>query len=174
MQKIITKREKLIFYIAVIAVVLSIVFNFLVFPVFKKNEALNSDISITRAKLKKYLRLLAQKEFINNKYSEVLESSGISSDIREGVSVLSELENLAKVSNIKIIDMRPQNLPEGEVSRLALIDLRAEGNIEDYFKFIYKIENSFLLLKIKRLQLSVKPNVQGLEASFSIFQSSLQ
>ncbi|OGX40266.1 MAG: hypothetical protein A2984_01380 [Omnitrophica WOR_2 bacterium RIFCSPLOWO2_01_FULL_41_12] len=174
MQRLFSKREKIIFYLAAGAIILSIIFNFLLEPVFTKNEKLNKEINFTKSRLIKYSRLLSQKEKIQSR-------SGISSSTPNApepnqdrlMNVLSELENLAKGANVRIIDIRPQASRGANVYKEILVDLRTEGTMENYLKFIYEIENSFLLLKINRFQLTALPGSALLEGTFSLSQLSV-
>lgn len=161
-------------------VIFSIIFNFLIAPILTKNEKLNKEINITTIKLRRYLQLLNQKEYIQHKFSKFsshIKGSVVGQDTM--VSVLSELENLAEASGVRIVDIRPQSQSESPNSSLSasgdpalykeiLIDFKTQGTIEGYSKFIYDLESSPLLLKIKRFQLSAKPNVSTLEGSFSV------
>jgi len=169
MQRLFSKREKIIFYLAAGVIILSIIFNFLLEPVFTKNEKLNKEINFTKSRLIKYSRLLSQKEKIQSR-------SGISSSKPNQdrlMNVLSELENLAKGANVRIIDIRPQASRGANVYKEILVDLRTEGTMENYLKFIYEIENSFLLLKINRFQLTALPGSALLEGTFSLSQLSV-
>ncbi len=175
MQKILTKREKKVLYITVGIIIFSVIFNFLIWPVINKNDLLNKEISVSAAKLKKYLRLLAQKDYIRGKYNEFSRYLNEHKTEDTAVSTLSELGNLAKSANIRIIDMRPQAAKaSGQSYKEIEIDLRTEGAMEGYLKFIYTIENSLSLLRIKRFQLNAKPNAQLLEGVFSISQISAE
>lgn len=174
MQKILAKREKIILSITVGVIIFSIVFNFLIAPALKKAETLNKEINIIRIKLKKYMRLLSQKDYIQQKYNKFTAGLNLSSASKDTtVSVLSVLEALAKDANIRIIDIRPQTIKNLDLYKEIIVDLRAEGSIEGYLKFIYNIENSLSLLRIKKFQLTAKPTTQALEGSFSISQLSL-
>lgn len=171
MPKIFTAREKLILYTTVGVVLIGIIFRFLISPVWEKNEALDKQIDLTRTKLKKFMRLLSQKEKIQN---QLISASSPTSRQQKNsiVAPLSELEILASEANIRIIDIRPQNIskttiPGNEIS----IDLRTEGMIESYIKFIYNIEKSLSLLRIKKLQLTARPNSTALEGNFCIYQT---
>jgi len=173
MQRILTKREKLIFYFTAVIMVFGAGFNFLIIPVLNKYDSLNKEISISRAKLAKHLRLLSQKEGIQNKYSKFSSKFKFSAQQDAYLTVLSELENLAKNANIRIVDLRPQRaVGNKRAYSEILIDLRAEGDIAGYTRFIYDVENSLLLLKIKKFQLNAKPNTPALEGVFSILQIS--
>lgn len=174
MQRILTKREKLILYTTVGVIVFSIAFNLLLAPIIKKNEDLNKKIKLAFTKLKKYTRLVSQKESIQAKFNEFSSTFGIPKEEEDSVvSALSNLENLAKNANIHIIDIRPQAPRTTGAHKEIVIDLRTEGTMEGYLKFIYGIEHSLSALTIKRFQLSAKPNTAALEGTFSISQPSL-
>lgn len=173
MQKILNKRERLFLYITIIVVIFSIGFNLMVAPLLQKNDALNREIHLNKAKLNKYTRLLSQKEYIQNKYSQFISGANLSEERQNRlVSALSELENLAKAANIRIIDLRPESQGDINLDKEISIDLRTEGTMEGYLKFIYDIENSLSLLKIKRFQLNAKPHTPVLEGLFVIWQFS--
>ncbi|MDD5595137.1 MAG: hypothetical protein PHY94_02710 [Candidatus Omnitrophica bacterium] len=174
MQRIITKREKIILYLAAGVVIFSLVFNFALSPIVKKNELLNQQITVTRGKLKKYLWLLSQKESIQKKQEK---AASADESLLTGkdtlVTTLSELERLTKEANIRIVDIRPQTSKNLDLYKELIIDLRTEGDLEGYIKFIYSLENSLSLLKIKKLDLNVKPDTQSLEGVFAISKLSI-
>lgn len=171
MQRIITKREKTILFFTVGVVVFSILFNFAIVPLLNTFDTATKEIGVTAAKLEKYRHLLARKEYIERiygKFSRDISTLGQS----EGslVEVLSELEKIAKDSGVRIVDIRPQNPGNEQNQKEVLVDLRTDGIMEQYLKFIYKIENSLSLLRIRRFQLLAKPGDKGLEGTFSISQ----
>lgn len=173
MTKVLTKREKIVLYMTVSIFLSAIAFNLLVVPVINRNEALNKEITITRAKLQRYLLLLSQKERIKKEFDKKFASfSGQNDD--SSLTALAELQNLTRNAGIRIIDLRPENASKNSsLYKEALIDLRVEGDVEGYLKFIYSLENSPFLLKIKSFQLNSRPNAPALEGIFSISQVSL-
>ena len=176
MQKILSKREKLIVFSTIGIIIFSIAFNIFIEPFLAKNDSLNKEIHINRLKLKKYLQLLNQKEYIQNKYdkfSKALIRPEAGADVF--VNALSTIEDIAKSSNIRIIDIRPQVQQKGQdLYKEIIVEMRAEGEVSSYLQFLYNIENSLSLLRIRRLQLSSKPNVSLLEGNFVISQVSLE
>ena len=176
MQKILSRREKVILTVTMGVVIFSLGFNLFLKPILNRNGNLNKEINLTRTNLKKYLWLLSQKEYLQNRYekfSQTFKAQAQGEDIL--VSALSELENLAKASNMRILDMRPQSPKKLDLYTEALIELKIEGNMEGYLQFIYNIENSLSLLRIKKFQLNAKPNTPALEGTFSIsYLSALQ
>lgn len=172
MMKILNKREKFIAYSLVLLICLWVVGSVFILPFLKRNESLNKEIQFTSAKLNKYKWLLSNKERILKKYGGdgalALSSSGLE------VNLLSELESAAKLYGIVIIDIRPQGVfqdPQGPKG--ASVDLRAEGSIQDFLKFIYAIENSISMFNISRFHLKSKSNSSLLEGSFSISQTRI-
>ncbi|MCX5697178.1 MAG: GspMb/PilO family protein [Candidatus Omnitrophica bacterium] len=170
MLKILSKRERTFFYLTVAVVVFCVAINFFNGSFWQKNITLNREIALTRQKLKKCLRLLSQKESIQNRYNRVAAHPDLS--MPQGdvfVATLSELEKMAQDAGVRIVDIRPQDVSKGGgLYKEIAVDLRAEGDIEGYFKFIYNLENSLSLLRVRKFQLSSKTNSKSLEGSFSI------
>lgn len=169
MMRILNKREKFIACSIVFVICLLAAGNLVVLPLVKRNEFLNREIQFTALKLNKYKWLLNNKERIFKKYggdtTSILSASGLE------VNVLSELENAAKLYGIAIIDVRSQGVfKDSGGPRRESVDLRAEGTIQDFVKFIYAIENSIFMFNISRFQLKSKSNSSLLEGSFSISQ----
>ena len=171
MIKILNKREKIVLWLTLGVIIFSLIFNFLIAQVLNKNDNLNKEIKRTQAKLKRSLRLLSQKDYIRSKYSKFLPLDNVSGEPQDtAVSVLSELERLAKSANIRIIEIRPETAKKLGLYKEIFVDLRAEGAMEGYLKFIYDIEHSPLLLKIKKFQVAAKPNTPVLESNLSLSQ----
>ncbi len=158
MQKLLTKREKTILYITVGVIIFAFAFNFIIAPIYTKNDSLNKEINIARAKLKKYLWLIEQKEAIQAQFSAI---SSLSFQPNQQEDILAS----AKDANIRIVDIRPQDTS---------IELRTEGLIEEHLKFIYNLERSLSFPRIKKFRLTVKPQSQDLEGNFTITKPSAQ
>ncbi len=171
MQRLISKREKTFLFVTLAVILFSMAFTFLISPLLKRADILNKEIKRTRLKLKKYAYLLSQETELKEKYDQFVSRQHVLDTAENpAVSILSILEALAKEANIRIIDIRPQTSGAAQPHKETLIDLRTEGLMGGYLKFLYSIENSLTLLDIKRFQLNAKPNSQLLEGSFSISQ----
>ncbi len=169
MQRILTKREKVILFLAAGLIGFSAVFNFLLLPVLRKNDALNKEVRITRSRLAKYLHLLSQKEDIQIKAGELSAGLDLSGQQKDALAViLSELEGLAKNADIRLVDVRPKAGRGKEVT----VDIKTEGDMQGYLKFIYSLENSLTLLTVSKFRISAKANSQYLEGNFSVSQIS--
>lgn len=169
MNKILNTREQAILFITIVIIIFAVIFNILIAPILEKNNELNREIAVTRTRLIKYSRLLSQKETIEAKYNKLaipglnIEQSGTL------VAALSEIQALANNAGIRLLDIRPQTQRSAAAKEIA-IDVRAEGSMDSYMKFIYQIEHSLSSLAIKKIQIGAKPNTQSLEGNFTISQ----
>ncbi len=150
-------------------------FNFVISPVLDKYEALNKEINLAKVKFKKYLILLNRKDYIEKRYQKFSSGASVSQERGDSlVDVLSELESLAKEANMRIVDIRPQSPKTVDLYKEYMIDIKLEGNVEGFLKFIFNVENSLSLLRIKRFQLSAKQQSGLLEGTFSISKLALK
>ena len=172
---ILSKREKNIFYLTVTILAFAVLFNFLAVPFLDKTDRINRQIKLARARLIKCTVLVSRKDYIQARYAKFFpgtQSAG--GQEKTSVSALNELENLTRDAGIRILDLRPRQAAAAASGYNELpIDLRTEGEIEGYFKFIYNLQNSPSLLRIKTFQLSALPNSNTLEGNFSIYQISV-
>lgn len=163
------------FYLAAGIIIFGLALNYLIGPALAKYKRLNREITLSRANLIKYSRLLNQKNSIKDKYKELFSGIKISGQKQDAaVEILTQLENLANSANIRIVDVRPQSGHDAAASTGTLIELRTEGNLEGYAKFIYSIENTLSLLSIKTVQLTAKPASQSLDGNFLIYGFSAE
>lgn len=173
MLKNLNRREKNILAASIAVIIIAVGYKAIVEPILADNDSLNQQITLTRLKLRNYLRLLNQKDVLQAEYAKISNLAGMPKEGEDvSTGVLEEIEELAKKSDVRIIDMRPQ-IQKSPASKENSVELRAEGDMESYLKFIYSIENSMVLLQIKRFQLSSKLDSANLEGNFLISQASL-
>jgi hypothetical protein len=173
MLRVLKKREQFFLYVIFALICSSLVFNFIAYPLWQKNQSLNSEITRTRLKLIKYQEVLNRKDRLENNYSESSPALRVLEQKQDTVvAVLAELELLSQQANVKILDIRPQSITRASGAREASFDLRLEGDIEGYLKFIYEIENSVFLLRIKKILLHAKVDSESIEGAFTILQTS--
>lgn len=174
MQKILSKREKLILFATVGVIVFGVIYNFIIEPFLSKDESLNREINLNKSKLKKYAYLLSRKDDIRSKYNRLSQNLKRSEAGEDAfVNALTAIEEIAKASNVRLLDIRPQSQRSQEIDKEILIELRTEGSVENYLRFLYNLENSLSLLWVKKFQLNSKANTQNLGGNFSISQPSL-
>lgn len=153
-----SKKEKVILYITVTLVSLTLLDRLIISPVFSKIRLLNKEIQDMETNIKVNLRILAQKDKIlteSVKYSSFLGDSKNSGD-EQVTSVLREIESLANKSSVYLVDMKPGSAKESGASKKILINLNCEAQMEQLIDFMYNIESSDNLLSIEKYQLAPK------------------
>jgi hypothetical protein len=152
-----SKKEKLILYVAVSFVSLALLDRLIISPIFSKMKSLNREIQEKESGIKKNLRILAQKDRIlaeSAKYSSFLSSPESGED--QITSLLKEIEGYANKASVYLIDMKPSGVKDIGPSKKYLINLNCEAQIEQLTSFMYNIENSSELLTIEKYQISPK------------------
>lgn len=168
-----SKKDKIIFYIAVCVVALLILDRGIISPVFSKIRSLNKELQDKQANIKKNLRILAQKERIlaqGAKYNSLLGDSKMSDD-EQVTLVLKELESLANKSSVYLVDMKPSGIKESGSSKMILINLNCEAQMEQLVDFMYNMENSNSLISIEKYQLTPKTKESSVaKCSISVYK----
>ncbi len=174
MNKVFSRREKVTFWLTLIVIGGSVLFNFIVLPWVNSNERLNKEIAVASARLNKYISLLGRKDEITAKLNSFSSPAQLADQRGDStIAILSQIESIAKDSGVRIVDIRPQSGYRQEAGlTAALVDVRIEADMAGMLKFAYSVENSLVLLQISRFQISVKPNNTLLEGYFSISQLS--
>jgi Tfp pilus assembly protein PilO len=149
-----SKREKLIFYLAGALILLSLVYKFALIPVGIKWSALNNRILDKEIELKRNTRYLQQENEVRalyQKYAGYVKRRG--SDEEEIASLLNEVEKQASAAQIHIVNIRPAPVKSGPFFRKYILELNCQAAMEDYIKFIYQIGKSGQLVRVETLKL---------------------
>lgn len=152
-----TGREKAILYVSLAVILLSLIYNFTIEPLFKKWNAIERDTRLTRVKLQRAISVITDRYKIDkeyNTYAAVLKTRG--TDEQEMTHILDELETIARGSNLKIVNMRPKPVKDNDYYSRFVVDIDTESDMRSLMMFIYKVRNSSQLLKIDRLRLNTK------------------
>lgn len=153
--KNLSQRERHAFYIAVIVIIGVLSYIIVIEPIWKKWQDLNDSITNRESQLLKNLKILAQRDIIAelyNKYAENIKMKG--SVEEETATILREIENIARISNTYITDIKPQRVQDMEFYKEYYIELEAEGDVSNIAKFIYDLQNSEQILKVRYLRLN--------------------
>ena len=168
-----SKKEKVILYLAVFIVSILILDRTIVSPIFYKIRLLNKELAQEQSDIKKNLRILSQKDRIlaeSSKYSSFLGDAKVSDD-EQVTLVLKELESLASKSSVYLVDMKPGGIKETGSSRRILVNLNCEAQMEQLVDFMYNMENSNSLISIDKYQLTPKTKESSVaKCSISVYK----
>lgn len=152
-----SKREKAVFYITMLFVVLVLLDRLIVSPIFSHMRSLDRQIQEAESGISRNMKIVAQKDRI------IAESAHYASyfathatDEEEMTALLKEIENLASKSSAYLVDLKPVGLKSSGTSKKYQVNLNCEAQMEQIAGFMYAIENSNKLLTIERYQISPK------------------
>ncbi|UCC94425.1 MAG: type 4a pilus biogenesis protein PilO [Candidatus Omnitrophota bacterium] len=152
-----SKREKIVFYGAIISVFFALLFRLIIFPFLSKRESQNEEIKNKKIVIQKDLRLLALKDIIvkeSQKYKELFSQKF--SPEEQMTSTLKEIENLANEAGIYIVYIRPGETKTEKFFQYYLVNLSCEGEMSQIVGFFHSIEVSNTLLTIERYTIAPK------------------
>jgi len=153
-----SKKEKGIFYFAVLFVFLALLDRLIIGPASNKIAALNKGIQENELFIKRDSRIVAQKEMIvneKNKFSSFLSSA--QSQDEQFTIILKEIEELSNKSSVSIGDMKPAGVKKVDIAEKYFVNVNCEAKIEALVNFMYDVENSKYLLTIEKYQIAPKP-----------------
>jgi general secretion pathway protein M len=138
--------------------VLFLIFKVAIDPLFKRSADLDRQIVTARRQLAE-LRTM-QQEYQRQK--SVVDSINSQLKKQQNFSIFSRLEEFAGQTGIrnKILYMKPTVSTPSEVYNTESVEVKMEGvTLEQLVRYLYQIENSPQLLKIKSLD--IKPRIDN-------------
>lgn len=154
-----SKREKIVLAITVTVIIFSLAYNFILKPYLRAADVLEKDIAQQKAKLLKASHYLQKKTAIEKDFQDALgnlkRQEGVSGE-QQIAQILAELENLGNLSGVRITDIKPKPMKSYDFYSEFIIEIKFEAELREAAKFIYEIQQAKEILKIEKLQLSIK------------------
>jgi len=150
-------KQKILVYTVISILVCLFIGRFIFFSLGTRLKQLKQQTKLAEANLKKGLEMQKQKGMISSDYdkyqvfliTEKMEQRQIIEEL------LKEVERIAKDSGASILNLSPQEAAEQGKGRYNA-DLRIEANAEQILNFLYKIQESKLLIKVDKISVSLK------------------
>jgi len=164
------KRERNILYACIALFSLFILERIVLKPFADKISDLDREIQSKEAKLIKGLRAESQRDQILNEYKKYEGYLKVKASDEENVSeFLRELEKLARESAMSVSDIKPQANNKRSAYKEYIVELRAEAQLKDVVTFLYRLNNSALLLRVEKMALTLKDeNAETLKVNMTI------
>lgn len=163
-------RERLYIGGAGAAIVLFLIFKLTIDPLFKHSSELDRQMVTARRQLAE-LRVM-QQEYQRQK--NVVDSINSQLKRQQNFAIVSRLEELARQTGLqqnKILSMRQAPITPSEMYNEESIEVKMDGvTLEQLVRYLYQIENSPQLLKIKRLD--IKPHLDNRQLLNTTFRVS--
>lgn len=156
-----SKREKNLALLVVVAGAAFLIYNFLLDPMLKKISVLNSQIATQETKWKRNQRVLGQEIKVSGQYQKYAELMQLKvSEEQEMANLLSEIESVAQGVKIRILDMKPKKIRNVDFYKNFSVDLTIDGPIKEITQFIYDLQNLPHLIKVEKLRMEKESTLQ--------------
>lgn len=169
-----SKRERINLILAVI-LLLGVLIDRLVYqPIASRFEAFNQEIQAQEQKLRKNRGYLAARERILEEhkiYMGYLSRAG--SDEEETSRLLSEVEGLARESDLFITNMKPQVVAPPDFEKQYSIEIEFKGEMAQLIKFLYGLHQSKYLLNNQQFRLTKDKSSSSIKGYLSITKTVL-
>lgn len=172
-----SKRERFIALAAVSFIALAILYNFIIEPVTRQWQSLNSQMESKASALKTGIAIVSARKTIEENYSKFSKYVRSEKNEEESVAeVLAYLETLSRSDSCLILNIKPVGTKDFDTYKELLVDLSCEGDSSQLTKFLYDIENTKnMILKIRHFSLTAKAGQDGaLRGTFLISKIILE
>ncbi|MCK5654774.1 MAG: type 4a pilus biogenesis protein PilO [Candidatus Aureabacteria bacterium] len=150
-----SKREKAILYSCIIMVVAAGLYVFIIEPTAKEWSELEKKVRSKETKLNRDLKIAAEKEQLNKKFTIVKQKlKTISSDEGQPASWLTQLETLAGQAQLQISNIEPLPPKEYDFYKKSSIHMILSCNLAGLNKFLYKIQNLPAMVSVEKLEIT--------------------
>ena len=166
----VSKREKILFSISITVIMVVLVDKVVFSPVISVIDRLNKQISPYEKELKNSIVTIDREESIINNYEEKVKNlKKVTSNEGEISAISGEIDRLAKNTNVLIQSIKPVSPEENNLYIKYKIDIEAEADLAHIIDFIYQLEKSPALFRVKKLTLTPKAkDATSLKASLLI------
>lgn len=169
---VLSKREKMILYGAVTAVVLLIGWKFLFEPVSKRMEKTHQLKISLEQEVDVMKELLDRREEIQARWQTRMDN-GLGSDPAATESAMwHQLSQWSSDSNFDLPNITPQRMPNDSAFQEVIFTVSGKGTLEGAARLIWAIEQSQMPVRISSLQLG-SPDPSGREITLSMRLSVL-
>jgi general secretion pathway protein M len=156
-------REKMALGAGAVALVVFILFQFIIFPIVDRQEVLKRSVTGKEAAVEEMRRLSAEAQALKQEQSSSTRRMGRRP---QGFTLFSFLDGLAGKTQLKssIDYMKPSTTePKGSPFKVSVVEMKIVGiNMQQLVSYLYRIETSANMVQIKRLAITKTDKKAGL------------
>ena len=152
-----SKREKAVFFAAVIFVSFSFLDRVIFSPILEKMDLYSQEIKATEYDMMKNSKILQQRARIEAEEKKYAEYATIAqTDEEETATLLRELERLATRSSVYLNDLKPSGIEEEGLVKKFRVNVSCEGDMEQIILFMHYIEDSHVIMQVTAFDMGPK------------------
>lgn len=163
-------REKKILYAVMALLILVFGYHAVWRPVTEKFSELDDEIFAMQMRLRKAKTFIRQKDQVLEASRQFpnLEQMDAGSDEEEIARLLNYIEQAARKNGVSLSDVKPQPVRSDKVTKLYLVELNAEANVNSLTDFVYELEHSPQMLRLERVTLAPKEDQSSTLRAFLV------
>lgn len=171
-----TAREIYLSVVTVLVIGGALGYRYVIEPSIDRWNRLNGELIKKKSWIIKGSRMLIKKDAIEQAYAKLKEYLDTGeSDQQEFSLIMKEIQQIARKNRVAIVRIKPGPVKNYVNHRLYRVDASVEAEIAFLIKFLYDIETSRKLLKVKRMILTSKgTKTKLLKASLQIERIAVQ
>jgi hypothetical protein len=171
---LLSSKEKKWAFIALSVAMGALIYGWLVDPIFEDSSKNDGRLRAKKTALKKSFASIAQSEALKADYERTAGHALLSAEQEDVTESLKNLEQIANEYSILLANVNPQ-IFEGDEdgSRRILFDVSARADVMSFVRFLYRLETSPHLLRVKRFTVSAgSQETEGLQCTLLISELS--
>ena len=147
-------REQKIFIVLLLVCGIFGVYTFVYRPAVIKGEEIDSEISRTRQKLSDQQAVIEKEQQMALVLQDELETVRQKrTNDEEMSSILSDIEAMGSGMNIKVTEIKPQEVKKQDFLNRFSVSLTVDGNLMDMMRFIHALQDPAKHVQIRQLSL---------------------
>ena len=152
-----SQREKLLLFSTLGILLAAGMYGLMLEPLVSKWKSLNEEIVQKTILLNKNLRTLQKEKPIREEFEKYSQHTGFEGTDEETIaSLLKVIEEKASATSTYITNIRPRPIRETPFYKEFIFEVIAESSLDQLAKFIFELQNSKELLKVRRMTLTMK------------------
>ncbi|MCK4993796.1 MAG: hypothetical protein KAS13_01950 [Candidatus Omnitrophica bacterium] len=152
-----SKREKAVFFAAIVFVSFSFADRVILSPILKKMKVYSQEIKAAEYDMLKNSKILQQRARIEEEEKRYAKYSILAkTDEEETATLLREIERLATRSAIYLNDLKPSGIQEEGLVKKFKVNVSCEGDMEKIILFMHLIEDSHIIMQIAAFDMGPK------------------
>ncbi|MBI3602056.1 MAG: type 4a pilus biogenesis protein PilO [Candidatus Omnitrophica bacterium] len=164
-----SQKEKVGLLIAVAFMSLALLDRLMINPINNNIKRIDRETKISEKRLTMALRNVDQKQVLAQEYRRYVKHQSNGPDEEKITAMLTTIEDLARESEISLLDIKPLSPKNIDFSKQYSIAVEAEGDMDHLINFLYKLHGSSQLLRVETLHLNLKDkNSNAVKASILI------
>ena len=168
---VLSKRERMILIVAIVAVVLLIADKFIVGPISARREEIKTRKLELQAELENAQVLFSRQKLMERKWKTLL-SDGLKNDAEAESKIARALDSWSKNAMLTLSSVKPERVASDKGLKEMTFVVAGTGTLEAVSRFLWQIETASMPVKVMDMQVG-SSNETGQSMSLQLRLSAL-